>query len=118
MAVPESATGNETLREVTLAYEDDGFTGQFGAADDADVTCFSCHQRSPASAIQLEAMTRIEGASDPDDMAAIAAVVCPRCHAKGTLTLMFGPNATMEESEVLRFLEDQRNSESGGITPS
>ena len=55
----------------------------------------------PGAEVQLDNLRRTEGASDPDDMAAIAAVVCPHCGPKGTLVLQYGAEATPEENEVL-----------------
>jgi hypothetical protein len=34
--------------------------------------------------------------------------VCPSCGCKGTIVLHFGPGASLEESDVLRLLEDDR----------
>jgi hypothetical protein len=49
-------------------------------------------------------LRRIEGASDPADMIAIAAVKCPNCGTKGTAVLGFGPEADEDDAEVLRRL--------------
>jgi hypothetical protein len=99
-----------TLVEVVKAYEDDGYTGQFGAREEAMVICFACRRMTPAREVQLDKLRRTEGASDPDDMAAVGAVVCPHCGQKGTLVLHYGATATPEEDEVLRDLEDRRES--------
>ena len=42
-----------------------------------------------------------EGESDPSDMAVVVPVTCPHCGAAGTLSLQFGPMASIEESDVL-----------------
>ena len=39
-------------------------------------------------------------------MVAVAALRCPRCGAKGTAALKYGAEATPEEAEVLRLLDD------------
>jgi hypothetical protein len=41
-------------------------------------------------------------------MAVVAAIICPHCGQKGTLVMHYGPEATPEEDEVLRDLEDRR----------
>jgi hypothetical protein len=56
--------------------------------------------------VHLEVLDRTEGASDPADMVAVAALVCPRCGARGTVALKYGPEASPEEDEVLRLLDD------------
>jgi len=73
---------------------------------------------SAAEVVAVDALRRLEGASDPDDMIVVAAVSCPKCGAKGTLVLKYGPEATPEESEVLRSLEDGRSANTGGTEPT
>ncbi len=105
------ATEGTTMAEALARYEAEGYTSQFAATDDAAVICYTCHQRSAAADVTLRALIRTEGASDPDDMVAIAAVVCPRCGAHGTLVLHFGAMAPVEHDEVLRALEDRREAD-------
>jgi hypothetical protein len=59
--------------------------------------------------MELNEILRIEGASDPDDEVAVVAMTCPSCGCKGTLVLKYGSEATPEESDVLRALEDRRD---------
>ena len=108
---PDNATDATTLGEALQKFEAEGFTAQFGAAEDAQVICYSCHMRHPARETRLHALIRTVGASDPDDMTAVAAVTCPHCQAKGTLVVHFGALATPEEDDVLRALEDDRTAE-------
>lgn len=54
----------------------------------------------------MHALCRVEGASDPDDMAAVVAVVCPRCSAKDALVLGYGPAASGADADVLLALPD------------
>lgn len=105
---PDYSSDGTTLVDVIKGFEDAGYTGHFGAREEATVVCFACHGTVPAREVPLESLRRTEGASDPDDMAAVAAVSCPHCGTKGTLTLHFGAEATPEEDEVLRDLEDRR----------
>ena len=106
-----------TMREAESSFENDGFVGQFAPVEGGMITCFTCHTTSPPAAVELDALVRVEGASDPDDMAAVAAVVCPSCGARGTLIMKYGPESTMEESDALRLLEDRRQTEAGGTSP-
>ncbi|MBW3668327.1 MAG: hypothetical protein KY443_03850 [Actinobacteria bacterium] len=109
----EYAADGTTLVEVIRNFEADGYTGQFGAADEGTVVCFSCHTGYPAEEVHLDVLRRTEGASDPDDMVAVAALRCAHCGAKGTVALKYGPEATVEEDEVLTRLDD-RQRRSGG----
>ena len=107
---PRNATDATTLAEALRRFEAEGFTGQFAAREGALVMCFTCRTESPAGGVTLEGLIRTEGASDPDDMTAVAALVCPSCGARGTVALHFGAEASLEESEVLSALDDQRGS--------
>lgn len=105
---PDNATDATSLGESLTRFEAEGFTGQFGAQEGGTVVCYTCHESSSARDVELAALRRTEGASDPDDMTAVAAVTCPRCGAKGTLVVHFGALAPPEDDDVLRALEDRR----------
>ena len=96
----------QTLRGVLAEFEGLGYTGQLGAQPGGAIRCFTCRQEfSPADA-EVDALRRLEGASDPDDMLAVLPVRCPRCATKGTLVLAYGPEAAIEDSEVLAALPE------------
>ncbi len=99
------ASDARSLSEILRMYEADGFTAQFGAREGGRIICFSCHTEAPAEEFELVSLSRTEGASDPDDMLAVAALHCPKCDCKGTLILNYGPEATEEDVEVLQRLE-------------
>ena len=99
-----AAIGARTLTEVIDRFEGRGFDAQFGAREGAAIRCFTCRATFPAAEAGVEALERLEGASDPDDMAAVAALCCPRCSARGTLVLKYGPDSTPEDGEVLLAL--------------
>jgi len=104
----------QTLTDLLSLYEARGFTGQMAARDGGRVVCFTCHQESPAGEMRLRDLRRTEGVSDPDDMLAVAALECPRCGAKGTATLNYGPLSTLEDADVLRLLDDAGRQMPGG----
>ncbi len=56
----------------------------------------------------MHALRRTEGASDPADMLAVVALCCPACDTRGTAVLNYGPEATVDDAEVLVGLEDER----------
>jgi hypothetical protein len=93
-----------SIREVLDAFERHGFTVQMAARGDGEIECFSCHRRFDATDAEIYELRRLEGASDPDDELAIAAVRCYHCHALGTLVLTFGPSAPEEDQLVLERL--------------
>lgn len=107
-STPHNATDATTMGESLKRFEAEGYDGQFAAREGAQVICFTCREESPAGEVSLQGLIRTEGASDPADMTATAALICPRCGAKGTVVLHFGPDATAEDNDVLRELDDQR----------
>jgi len=56
--------------------------------------------------VAIDSLGRIEGASDPGDMAAVVAFTCPHCDAKDVLVLKYGPDATAADADVLLGLAD------------
>lgn len=109
----EYASDGTTLVEVIRQFEADGYDGQLAAAAGGRVHCFGCDMDHDADEVRLDMLRRTEGASDPDDMVAVAALTCAHCGTKGTLALKYGPAATVEEDEVLTRLDD-RARRSGG----
>jgi hypothetical protein len=99
------ASDARSLSEILAMYEADGFTSQFGTRPGGRIVCFSCHFEAPATEFELVSLSRTEGASDPDDMLAIAALKCRNCDCQGTLVLNYGPEATEDDVLVLQRLE-------------
>ncbi len=99
------ASDGRSLGEILAMYEADGFTEQLGVRPGGRIICFSCRFEGPAEDFELVSLSRTEGASDPDDMLAIAALRCPQCKASGTLVLNYGPEANEDDVQVLRRLE-------------
>jgi hypothetical protein len=102
-----TATGARTLTEVIEQFEGRGYGAHFGAREAGHILCFTCRDTFPAGDAGIDALERLEGASDPDDMAAVAAMRCPRCGARGTIVLKYGPESTPEDGEVLLALGDR-----------
>lgn len=101
-------SGGLTIADALREFEDRGYVGQFVIRPGGYVECETCHTQHKPEAVSMEAMRRIEGASDPADMVFVGALRCPRCDAAGTATIQYGPLAQEEDARVLRALEDQR----------
>jgi hypothetical protein len=101
----DDASDATSLGEVLAAYEGAGYTAQMAAREDARVMCFACRTESAAAEMGVDALCRVEGASDPADMLAVFALRCPRCDARGTLVLNYGPEAAPSDAEVMRTLD-------------
>lgn len=104
-STPEYASDGTTLAEVVRHLEAEGYRAQMAPMEGGAIRCFNCRTASPAGQVDLEVVRRTEGASDPADMVAVAALRCPRCGAGGTVALKYGPGATPEEADVLALLD-------------
>lgn len=102
----DHAPDGTTLLEALRSLEEEGYTAQL-AAEPGGVRCFTCRTLSPAADVHVVRLRRTEGASDPADMVAVAAVRCPNCDTCGTVALKYGPGATPEEAEILALADDR-----------
>jgi hypothetical protein len=99
-----AASENEdapNLADIVGALEADGYRGQMAARPGGRLMCFTCHNLSDVSDVDVEYLRRTEGASDPDDMLAVVALTCPRCGARATVVLGYGPEAAEDDADVL-----------------
>jgi len=97
----QGSPGGSTLLEMIGELEKTGYTGQFAVSQESKLRCLSCDTEVAPEGIEPESILRVEGASDPDDMAAVAAITCPNCSTKGTVVLKYGPEAAPEDAYVL-----------------
>jgi hypothetical protein len=98
----------QTLTDAVAALEAKGYTGQFRVLELARVQCLTCRREFAGTGAAIESLRRLEGASDPDDMLAVVALACPECGALGSLVLGYGPDASLEDSQLLLELQDER----------
>jgi hypothetical protein len=91
---------NTTLVGVLQALEQQGFGSQLIPGPDATIRCGACDETLAASEFAVEAVRRLEGASDPDDMMTVIGARCPRCGGAGTLVLGYGPNASEDDAAI------------------
>jgi hypothetical protein len=114
MREPEAvAQDAQTLISVLRALESAGYQGQFKVLEFGAVQCLTCRAEYPAEQAVVASIRRLEGASDPADMLAVAALTCPKCGARGSLVLSYGPDASLEESQVLVSLRDAPSGDAG-----
>jgi hypothetical protein len=108
MAQLQMQPDDATLTQVLDGLAEQGYEGDFFIDDDGGICCGACGTCTPAGDAVLDGLRRIEGASDPADMAAVLAVTCPRCGAKGTAVVRYGPEAGPGDAEVLLAIDDHR----------
>ena len=99
---------DRTMTEVLDAMRAEGFTEDVQVTDDGELCCRGCGHCVPAAEVDLLTLRRIEGASDPADMAAILGVRCAGCDRKGVAIVRYGPEAGPGDVIVLQQLEDHR----------
>jgi hypothetical protein len=100
---PSSYPADVSLTEVLAGFERAGFEQQFDVDDETGRTsCADCgHQTSADQAEVLEAR-RLEGASDPAEMASVLGLRCPKCGRRGTVVCRYGPEASAGEAALLQ----------------
>ncbi len=97
----------ETVSEAVARLERRGYKDQF-VAEGGRIRCQRCESWHHGGDMGLDEVARFEGASDPDDEAAVFALTCGHCGAKGTYTTAFGPAMTADDAELVRQLVDRR----------
>lgn len=78
-----------------------GYVAVFEAEPGAALRCGTCDAVSAATSFERRWQNRLEGASDPDDMAQVSGVVCPACGELGTFVSLFGPGAETDAADVM-----------------
>ena len=96
----DAPSDHTTLSEVLAEFEVDGYTGTFEVEEGGAVRCLSCDEPSEPDALDLYAIRRLEGASDPADMAAVLATRCSRCGTRGVIVARYGPEASPGEARA------------------
>lgn len=90
--------------EILRDFQDDGFSADLYAEEGGDIRCGSCNVATHAGEIDVAELRRMEGASDPADMAAVIAATCPSCGSQGVMVVMYGPEASGADTDVLAAL--------------
>lgn len=67
--------------------------------------CGNCSEESKRGEIEVDALHRVEGSSDPDDLQMVVGITCSRCGTAGAVVLAYGPNASEEDAEFLAELD-------------
>lgn len=101
---PDPSEDESSLGQILRGLEEEGYGGQMGARPGGRLRCFACRVVNSASKVTVDELRRAEGASDPDDMVAVAAVTCPNCRTRATVVLGYGPEASEDDTEVLLHL--------------
>jgi hypothetical protein len=90
---------------VTNALAAEGWTEQATPLPGGEVRCEACGATTPADEFAVDEIQRVEGASDPDEMAAVIPLECPHCGAHDLLVVQYGPEASEADADVLAALQ-------------
>jgi hypothetical protein len=93
-----------SIFEILRDFQDDGFSADLYAEEGGDIRCGACNVATPAGDVDVAELRRMEGASDPADMAAVVAATCPSCGSRGVMVVMYGPEASGADTDVLAAL--------------
>jgi hypothetical protein len=96
------------MTQVLEGLAEEGYDSDFFVDDEGAVCCHECGACTPASNVRLDGLRRIEGVSDPADMAAVVAVTCPACERLGTAVVRYGPEAGPGDALFLLAIDDTR----------
>lgn len=108
---PEEASDGVTLTEVLDGLEEEGYSASFGVDDEGATTCRACRSVMRPETLDIDGLRRLEGASDPADMAAVLAVRCHGCGALGAIVVRYGPEAGPGDAALLRSVDFERRQE-------
>ena len=110
-APQQPARDPSSMFEILRQFQGDGYEGDLFAVEGGSIRCGSCAAESPATDFDVAELRRMEGASDPADMAAVVAAACPACGTKATMVVMYGPEAGPADSDVLAALSTPSSAE-------
>jgi hypothetical protein len=102
----------ESMQSALARLEGAGYTDEFRAEEGGLRHLPGDHVMAPEELLVRE-VVRFEGASDPDEMAAVFALECTPCGVKGTYTVAFGPEIDALDAEVVPRLPDARTPPQG-----
>lgn len=106
--VLEGQPSDATLTEVLEGLRREGYGGDFSVGEDGMVCCRTCGTCVDPASLTLDGMRRLEGVSDPADMAAVLALHCSACNERGSIVVRYGPEAGPGDSALLLAVDDQR----------
>ena len=108
MSVEPGVPTDRTLVEVLAGLAEEGFTEDVLVREDGHVCCRRCGHCVAPQDMQLRHFRRVEGASDPGDMAAVLGLECPECGTRGSAVVRYGPEAGPGDVIILQHVDDRR----------
>ena len=100
----------ETVTDALTRLRTDGYTADFYATDQGELTCQGCDQQMNPTDAQVDHTVRFEGDSNPDDQDIVFAIQFA-CGCKGTYSAAYGPATAPDDVAVLQQLAQSAHSE-------
>ena len=101
---PAGQPDDASLTRVLAELDAEGWSGQLQSLEGGRIRCLTCRHELDAATVDADAVRRLEGASDPDDMMIVVPVRCPSCETKAVLVASYGPEASVEDADVVAAL--------------
>ncbi len=95
------SVADQPLSEVVHQIDHDSEGGQFMSVEGGAIRCLTCRGEFPAAGVPAVGVRRLEGESDPADMSMTLPLTCPECATSGSLVVQYGPEAGVEDADVL-----------------
>ena len=92
------------MLEAVHLLEAEGYGASFVFTQGA-LRCGVCGDAHRTERVEVVAVYRFEGPSDPDEQAVVYAVRCPSCGAGGSIVSAYGPGADPEMTDRLVMLD-------------
>ena len=95
-----------TVLDAVRLLESEGYGASFVLAA-GKLRCVVCGDAHRTERVEVVAVYRFEGPSDPDEQAVVYAVHCPSCRAGGSIVSAYGPGADPEVTDLLVMLDSR-----------
>ncbi|HEY1097279.1 MAG TPA: hypothetical protein VGF99_00060 [Myxococcota bacterium] len=97
-------TSARTITQELRDLDRNGVTESFRVLPKSQLRCEHCGMAHAAKTMTLLDVRRLEGASDPTEMAAVLTLRCGHCQGEGSCVVSFGPMASAEDQDVMLAL--------------
>jgi hypothetical protein len=94
-----------SIADVVQDLAADGWRERFAPLEGGEVRCPSCGAELPASDLPTEGLRRVDGATDPSDVAVVVPVTCPTCTTRGVVVVRSGLDGGPEDTDVVAALD-------------
>ena len=98
----------QTIRDVDNCFQElaaQGFGARASVGSAGTVACGVCGHVASARDVEILAVRRLEGVSDPSEEKIVLGLRCKQCRHKSALALTYGPSVSGADGEILQLLD-------------